>query len=51
MDGFQRRLIQYEETEGALEFLLPLKQMSDGQQILRFYDPDGNLIDMRSKIK
>lgn len=51
MDKFQQRLIQYEETEGALEFLSPLQQTPDGQQILRFYDPDGNLIEVRSKMK
>lgn len=51
IDGFQQRLLQYEEAEGALEILLPLKQIADGQRIMRFFDPDGNLIEVRSKIE
>lgn len=37
-----------ESGESGIQYLTPLKVLPWGQKIIRFYDPDGNLIEVRT---
>ena len=43
MEGFVKRL---EESDFEIEFVNKLMTHSWGQKVVRFYDPDGNLIEV-----
>jgi len=43
MEAFSKRLENYLD---AIEYVNPLMTHSWGQQVIRFYDPDGNLIEV-----
>ena len=43
MEGFARRLENYGER---VEYVTRLTRDSNGQSLVRFYDPDGNLIEV-----
>lgn len=43
MDGFVKKLQEYSEP---VEYVNPLMEHSWGQKVVRFYDPDGNLIEV-----
>ena len=43
MEGFVRKL---EESDWEIEFVNKLMTHSWGQKVVRFYDPDGNLIEV-----
>ena len=45
MEGFARRLENYGEP---VEYVTRLTRDSNGQSLVRLYDPDGNLIEVRS---
>lgn len=45
IDSFIRKL---EESEYKIEYLTPLTTLPGGKRIVRFYDPDGNLIEVGS---
>ena len=44
IEGFVKKLEAYEEK---VEYLTPLTELSWGQKVVRFYDPSGNLIEVR----
>lgn len=46
MDAFADKLSQYQEA--PIEYLCQLAQVSSGRAVIRFYDPDGNLIEVGS---
>lgn len=43
MEGFVKKLEEYPEP---VEYVNPLVEHSWGQKVVRFYDPDGNLIEV-----
>lgn len=43
IEGFAKKLKNYSET---IEYVNPLMEHSWGQKVIRFYDPDGNLIEV-----
>lgn len=43
IEEFQKKLDHYPET---IEYVNPLMTHSWGQRVIRFYDPDGNLIEV-----
>ena len=43
IEGFAKRL---EESEFEIEYVNELMEHSWGQKVIRFYDPDGNLIEV-----
>lgn len=43
IDAFVKRLEEYHEQ---IEYVNPLMTHSWGQRVVRFYDPDGNLIEV-----
>ena len=45
-DGFLEKLEQYP----GIEYLGEVIEHSWGQRVVRFYDPDGNLIEVRSPV-
>ena len=47
IEGFVRRL---EESDFEIEFVNKLMTHSWGQRVVRFYDPDGNLIEVGTPI-
>lgn len=47
IEGFVRKLENYSEP---IEYVNPLMTHSWGQRVVRFYDPDGNLIEVGTPI-
>lgn len=47
MEGFIKRL---EESEFEIEYVNRLMMHSWGQKVVRFYDPDGNLIEVGTPV-
>jgi catechol 2,3-dioxygenase-like lactoylglutathione lyase family enzyme len=47
MEAFVKKLENYPET---IEYVNTLTTDSWGQQMIRIYDPDGNLIEVRTPI-
>ena len=45
MDKFIEKLNSYHEP---LDYVTPLTELPWGQKLIRFYDPDGNLIEVRT---
>lgn len=45
METFVKRL---EECGEEIRYVTPLTELPWGQKLVRFYDPDGNLIEVRS---
>lgn len=45
MDKFIEKLNNYHEP---LDYVTPLTELPWGQKLVRFYDPDGNLIEVRT---
>ena len=45
LEGFAGKLQAYEEV---IRYTDRLREMPGGQKMLRFYDPDGNLIEVRT---
>ena len=45
MEAFAKRLEEYEDE---IQYVDGLTELSWGQKMVRFYDPDGNLIEVRS---
>lgn len=43
IEGFLRKLEAYKEP---IQYVNPLMEHSWGQKVVRFYDPDGNLIEV-----
>lgn len=43
IEGFAEKLKNYRET---IQYVNPLMEHSWGQKVIRFYDPDGNLIEV-----
>lgn len=43
MEGFVKKLEEYHEP---IQYVNPLMEHSWGQKVIRFYDPDGNLIEV-----
>lgn len=43
IESFAKKLEQYPEK---IEYVNPLMEHSWGQKVIRFYDPDGNLIEV-----
>ena len=44
-DSFMEKLSR---QEPPIEYLTPLTTLEDGRKLIRFFDPDGNLIEVRS---
>ena len=47
MDGFIRKLESY---DFCMDYVTELTELEDGQKLVRFYDPSGNLIEVRTPI-
>lgn len=47
IEGFVKKL---EESEFAIEYVNELMEHSWGQKVIRFYDPDGNLIEVGTPV-
>lgn len=47
MECFVKKLQAYEEP---IELVTPLTELPWGQKLLRIYDPDGNLIEVRTPV-
>lgn len=47
IESFAKKL---EESEFAIEYVNELMEHSWGQKVIRFYDPDGNLIEVGTPI-
>lgn len=47
MEGFVKKL---EESEFEIEYVNELMEHSWGQKVIRFYDPDGNLIEVGTPV-
>lgn len=47
IEGFAKKL---EESEFAIEYVNELMEHSWGQKVIRFYDPDGNLIEVGTPV-
>ena len=47
IEGFAKRL---EESEFEIEYVNELMEHSWGQKVIRFYDPDGNLIEVGAPV-
>ena len=47
MDSFIKKLEIYPES---IRFVTPLTEYSWGQKVVRLYDPDGNLIEVRTPV-
>ena len=47
IEGFVKKL---EESDFEIEFVNKLMMHSWGQKVVRFYDPDGNLIEVGTPI-
>ncbi len=45
MEGFMAKLEQWGEE---MRYVTPLTEGAPGQKMVRFYDPDGNLIEVRT---
>ena len=45
IDGLVKKLDVYKEK---IQYVNPLTELSWGQKMVRFYDPDGNLIEVRN---
>ena len=48
LEGFVRRLEEYGEP---VEFVNRLKEDMQGQRMVRFFDPDGNLIEVGTPVR
>lgn len=49
IEGFTRRLEKYcQENNIPIQYLTPITELPWAQKMLRFYDPDGNLIEVRT---
>ncbi|OUP84151.1 glyoxalase [Lachnoclostridium sp. An169] len=48
MDSFVEKLEKMERSGGKVEYVNRLTEHPWGQKIVRFYDPDGNLIEVGS---
>lgn len=48
IEGFVKKLESYQEP---IEYVNPLMMHSWGQKVVRFYDPDGNLIEVGTPIR
>ena len=47
IEGFVRKL---EESDSEIKYVNKLMTHSWGQQVVRFYDPDGNLIEVGTPV-
>lgn len=47
MEGFIRKLESY---DFCLNYVNELTELEGGQKLVRFYDPSGNLIEVRTSI-
>lgn len=47
IEGFVKKM---EESEFAIEYVNELMEHSWGQKVIRFYDPDGNLIEVGTPV-
>lgn len=45
MDTFLEKLHAYDEP---IQYVTPLNTLASGQKLIRLYDPDGNLIEVRT---
>ncbi len=49
IDGFIEKLENYyQENVIPVQYITPITKLPWGQKMLRFYDPDGNLIEVRT---
>lgn len=51
IEGFVSRIEKYCHENTPIQFITPLTEFPWGQKMLRFYDPDGNLIEVRTPAK
>ena len=47
MDAFFDKLNTYDES---IQYVTPLTTLPSGQKLIRLYDPDGNLIEVRTPL-
>ena len=47
MDTFVDKLSTYDES---IQYVTPLTTLPSGQKLIRLYDPDGNLIEVRTPL-
>lgn len=43
---FAKKLSRYAEGTSPIRYICPLTEISPGRRVIRFYDPDGNLIEV-----
>lgn len=48
MEEFAKKLSLYEQKTAPIQYVCPLTEVVPGRKVIRFYDPDGNLIEVGS---
>lgn len=46
IEAFEEKLSRYAESVSPIRYICPLTEVSPGRRVIRFYDPDGNLIEV-----
>jgi len=46
IEAFAEKLSRYEESVSPIRYICPLTEIFPGRRVIRFYDPDGNLIEV-----
>lgn len=48
--NIEELLTKYESGDYRVKYLTPLTELEGGQKMVRFYDPSGNLIEVRTPV-
>lgn len=48
MEGFMKKLESY---DFAIRYVTEMTELEGGQKVVRFYDPSGNLIEVRTSLR
>lgn len=48
--NIEELLAKYESGDYKVKYLTPLTELEDGRKMVRFYDPSGNLIEVRTPV-
>lgn len=46
IEAFAEKLSRYAERTSSIQYICPLTEIAPGRRVIRFYDPDGNLIEV-----
>lgn len=50
VESFTKKLEIYYINNDPIQYVTPLMELPWGQKMLRFYDPDGNMIEVRTPV-